>query len=352
MIRAPLHDRLGSAGISTGEQPGGLPSPLGMDAAEEFRRLREGCGVYELRGQVKIAVTGKDRTRWLNGMISNNIRDLAPNRGTYNFLLTPQGRIQGDLYAYNRGESVLLDVEQEQAARVLELLQKHIIMDKVELQDVSGQMAALAAQGPAAEETLRSAGLAVSRLEPLQVQDTRWRDAELALARMPREIAEGFEIWGKPADLAQVREALLAAGAAAVGSQAWEMYRIARGIPRYGVDIRERDLPQETGQMRALNFTKGCYIGQEIVERIRSRGAVHRSFSGFVVEGDPPAAGSKVLVEGKETGEITSAARVPQEDSFSTLALGYVRRENSAPGTAVEVGGSRARVRQLPAQLG
>ena len=339
MTPPPLHYRLEHPDAAT---------QTGRDAAEEYRYLRDGCGVYELQDRVKFLVTGKDRTRWLNGMISNNIRDLAPNRGTYNFLLTPQGRIQGDLYAYNRGESVLLDVERKQAARVLELLQKHIIMDKVELQDRSADLAALAAQGPAAEATLRSAGFAVPQLEPLQIQDTRWREADLALARMAREVAEGFEIWGKPADLNRVRDALLAAGAAAVGHQAWEMYRIERGIPRYGVDIGERDLPQETGQMRALNFTKGCYIGQEIVERIRSRGAVHRSFAGFVLEGDPPPAGSKVLVEGKEAGEITSAARIPAESAFSTLALGYLRREHGAPGTVVEVGGSRARVRQLP----
>lgn len=339
MTPPPLHHRLEHRDAAT---------QTGRDAAEEYRYLRDGCGVYELRDRVKFLVTGKDRTRWLNGMISNNIRDLAPNRGTYNFLLTPQGRIQGDLYAYNRGESVLLDVERKQAARVLELLQKHIIMDKVELQDRSSDLAALAAQGPAAEATLRSAGFAVPQLEPLQIQDTRWLEADLALARMPREVAEGFEIWGKPADLNRVRDALLAAGAAAVGHQAWEMYRIERGIPRYGVDIGERDLPQETGQDRALNFSKGCYVGQEIVERIRSRGAVHRVFAGFAFESGPPAVGSKITVDGKDAGEITSTAKLPGDEDAPLIGLGYIRREYSKPETVIAVDGIAGRVAKPP----
>ena len=110
-----------------------------------------------------------------------------------------------------------------------------------------------------------------------------------------------YEVWTSPANVRQLWDALIAAGAAPVGSNALEMQRIASGIPRYGVDIRERDLPQETEQARALNFNKGCYVGQEIVERIRSRGAVHRKFTGFLAEdAGPIAAGTKVVAEKKK----------------------------------------------------
>ncbi len=105
------------------------------------------------------------------------------------------------------------------------------------------------------------------------------------------------------------------------------MLRISRGIPRYGVDIRERDLPQETGQLRALSFTKGCYLGQEIVERIRSRGAVHREFTAFAVEGPLPAPGTKIQAGEKDVGEITSNANLPLAAGNSAIALGYLRRE-------------------------
>jgi aminomethyltransferase len=106
--------------------------------------------------------------------------------------------------------------------------------------------------------------------------------------------------------------------------------RISRGIPQFGVDIRDRDLPQETGQSRALNFTKGCYLGQEIVERIRSRGAVHRQFTAFQVEGALPEPGAKIVAEEKEVGEITSSAILPLPSGDRAVALGYLRREAAA----------------------
>jgi len=142
---------------------------------------------------------------------------------------------------------------------------------------------------------------------------------------------------------------LLAAGALPVGSEALEMLRIVSGTPRYGVDIRERDLPQETEQARALNFNKGCYVGQEIVERIRSRGAVHRKFTGFVAEGAAQiTAGTKIVAVEKEVGEITSSACLQLRAGSKTVALGYIRREVGVPGREVMIGGAKATVVQLP----
>ena len=318
------------------------------DAVAEFQALRSGCGVYGLSSRVKVAVSGKDRTRWLNGMITNNIRDLAAGRGTYNFLLTPQGHIQGDLYAYNRGEHILLDIEGAQAERLLQALRKYIIMDKVELADVSDKLTAVAVQGTKAAEVLRTAGFEVPPLQPLQVHDLKWNQAGVSLVRMASEVADGYEIWLAPANVPAFKDALVAAGATPVNGEALEMARVAAGIPRFGQDIRDRDLPQETGQLRALSFTKGCYIGQEIVERIRSRGAVHRALAGFMVDGPPPAPGAKVLAADKEAGEITSAAVVPTSSGSKTLALGYLRQEAGGPGTVVEIDGSRAVVAKLP----
>ena len=129
-----------------------------------------------------------------------------------------------------------------------------------------------------------------------------------------------------------------------MGTAALDLWRIAAGIPRYGVDIRERDLPQETEQERALNFSKGCYVGQEIVERIRSRGQVRRKFTGFEIEGQLPAAGSKIQVDGKDVGEITSAASLPVAGGERRVALGYIRREAATLGKRVEAGDSAASV--------
>jgi aminomethyltransferase len=145
-----------------------------------------------------------------------------------------------------------------------------------------------------------------------------------------------------------VYEALVNAGAKPVGTAALELLRIAAGIPRYGVDIRERDLPQETEQERALSFVKGCYVGQEIVERIRSRGQVRRKFTGFDVRGELPAPGSKIQADGKDVGEITSAASLPWPGGDRGVALGYIRREVATPGKLLDAGGSEATVAHLP----
>jgi aminomethyltransferase len=133
-----------------------------------------------------------------------------------------------------------------------------------------------------------------------------------------------------------------------VGATALELLRIAAGIPRYGQDIRERDLPQETEQQRAVHFNKGCYIGQEIVERIRSRGNVHRKFTGFEVHGSLPAVGTKLQTNGRDVGEITSAASLPLGGAERLVALGYIRREIATPGKQFEVDGSQLSIAALP----
>jgi aminomethyltransferase len=132
-----------------------------------------------------------------------------------------------------------------------------------------------------------------------------------------------------------------------VGVEALEMWRVLRGIPSYGQDIRDRDLPQETEQMQALNFTKGCYIGQEIVERIRARGQVHRKFVGFIFGENVPAAG-KYESEGRAIAEITSIVRVPSHDGEKSIGLGYVRREALATGPKIDLNGIAATVVDLP----
>jgi aminomethyltransferase len=129
---------------------------------------------------------------------------------------------------------------------------------------------------------------------------------------------------------------------------ALELLRIAAGVPRYGQDIRERDLPQETEQQRAVHFSKGCYIGQEIVERIRSRGNVHRKFTGFEVQGPLPALGTKIQVDARDIGEITSVASLPFAAGERAVALGYIRREIAIPGRQFQVGSTQLSIASLP----
>ena len=300
--------------------------------------------------QAKLVLAGEDRVRWLNGMVTNNVRDLVPGHGVYSFILNAQGRIQGDLVAYNRGDYLLVTTDREQAPAIAEIFDRYIIMDDVEVADISDKLAAIAVAGPKAREVLTAASLDVSQLEPGQVIDALWRDIGISVARSAQPPMDGFEIWFAAENVDTIWEALVSAEATPAGSDALELYRIAKGIPRFGVDLRERDLPQETGQQQALNFAKGCYIGQEIVERIRSRGNVHRMFAGFEIQGDPPPPGTKVRANDKDVGETTSAARVPFASGERTLALGYVRREAAPPGATVQIGERSATVQALPFQ--
>ncbi len=318
------------------------------DARAEFRALVSGCGVYEVKGRARIGLTGSDRVRWLNGMVTNNIRDLARGRGVYAFMLNPQGRILADFYVFNRGDRLFLDTDQSQAEKILATFDHYIIMDEVEVSNLSLESAIIRVGGPNSREVLRAAGLEVVELEPLEFADSAWQQMSLTVLRTDHEAIELFELWLSPAHAPALRAALLKAGATPVGGAALESFRIASGIPRYGQDIRERDLPQETEQRRALNFSKGCYVGQEIVERIRSRGNVHRTFTGFVVDGALPPLGTKIQLDGKDVGEITSVASLPVATGERLVALGYVRREAASAGQELSAEGAKLTVTRVP----
>ncbi|MCU1298681.1 MAG: glycine cleavage protein aminomethyl transferase [Acidobacteriaceae bacterium] len=318
------------------------------DVAAEFQTLLTTCGVYDLNSRAKIALTGRDRVRWLNGMITNNVRDLFVNRGVYGFVLNPQGRILGDLYALNRGDSLMVDTDQSQLQTVLALFDRYIIMDDVEVASLADKLSAIGIAGPTSREVLKSAAIDVPGLEFLQLTDASWNDIILTVVRKDNPALEAYELWLAPENVPSLQDALIRAGATPVGAAALDLLRIAAGIPRYGQDIRERDLPQETEQKRALHFTKGCYVGQEIVERIRSRGNVHRKFTGFEVEGLLPAPGTKIEANGKQVGEVTSSAVLPVASGERSVALGYIRREVEKPGDELHANGAKLRVANLP----
>jgi folate-binding protein YgfZ len=326
------------------------------DPQEEFAALSNGCGVFDLGYCARILAAGADRVRWLNGMVTNNIRDFTPGNGVYAFLLNPQGRILGDMYVFNTGESLIVETDRSQLEKIMAVFDHYIIMDDVEVSDISGKQAAIGLMGPKARATLKAAGIEIPEMQPLQVITPRCSCdcacIECTVVRGDNPQSESYEIWLTPADAYKTWQALIAGGATPVGTEALEIQRVASGIPLYGMDIRERDLPQETEQTRALNFNKGCYIGQEIVERIRSRGSVHRKFTGFLVEADAKVSpGTKISADGKEVGEITSVAGVSTPVGERAVALGYIRREIGMPGREVTIGEAKANVVQVPLDI-
>lgn len=348
MHRTPLYEKLASSGARFGEYRGVETAAGFSEPAAELSALRSGCGIYDLGWQSRMVVIGEDRQRWLNGMVTNNIRDLEQNRGLYCFLLTPQGRIVGDMYVHHRGENMVIDTDTAQAGKLREVFERYIIMDDVAI-TAPEQRVAIGVEGPRSEQLLAQAGLDVAGMQPLETK-TFVDGIETINKSAGQHVS--YEISGPLAALENLWEQLRTGGTSPVGFEALELWRVARGVPRYGQDISERYLPQETEQMQALHFSKGCYVGQEIVERIRSRGQVHRGFAGFAVA-DANAEitpGTKVQRDGKDVGEITSVATLPSTNGTPArkLALGYIRREAGKPGTEVQINGASAQVSSLP----
>jgi len=311
-------------------QPAVIPTSS-PDAATQLSALLTTAAIAPLDDTGWIRVTGSDRVRWLNGMVTNSIADLAPGQGCYNFVLNAQGRIQGDLTAFMLQDSILLETSRDQVEKLLSLLDHFIIMDDVELESMETRSGLLLA-GPGAEAILHELGIS-GELPQSQVITRHWRGEDFPLIHGYSPLVPRWELWIGKSVAPVLAEALLAAGATPVSPEALDHLRILEGTPRYGTDIRNsetaRDLPQETGQTRALHFTKGCYLGQEIVERIRSRGNVHRTFTGFQLTGALPAAGTALEgdSDAKAVGELTSVASIPLASGPVQLALGYIRRE-------------------------
>src|ERR1700722_12459716 len=350
MVPTPLQDALGAQTVNVARPRdvsgyrGAITAARFADPQQEFSALLNGCGIYDLGFRARISLSGGDRVRWMNGMVTNNIRDLAVGHGVYAFLLNPQGRILGDMQVYNRGESLLVETDRSQVEKVIATFDHFIIMDDVELVNISEKQTALGLAGPRSRELLNAVGIAVPEMEPSQMMTPQCACEcdclECTVIRGEDAPRESYEIWLDPKDVYKTWQALISAGATPVGSEGLEMQRITAGIPLYGTDIRERDLPQETEQMRALNFNKGCYVGQEIVESIRSRGNVHRKFTGFLIEGAAEiSAGAKVLAAEKEVGEVTTVACLRTSSGERTLVLGYIRREVGLPGREVTIAG-------------
>jgi folate-binding protein YgfZ len=313
----------------------GVLTPRELDApAAESAALATSAAGHDLGWLRRIAVRGEDRFRWLSGMVTNMVNDLEKNSGAWNMVLNAQGRIQGDLTVWHEtvspeNDQLELEIAADQYDRLLAHLERFIIMDDVELVPLSAE-AALGLTGPAVDEVLARVGLPVLS-EPMTTTRVEWNGIDLRLARDYGSAAAHYALWAPVQQLGKLWMFLRTAGATPVGSASLEAFRIAEGIPAYGVDIVERDLPQETSQMRALHFSKGCYLGQEIVERIRSRGNVHRHLRQLELSGPVPAAATELRLEGGTVaGQITSAAELPLASGSRIFALAMIRGEAEA----------------------
>jgi folate-binding protein YgfZ len=320
----------------------------------EIDSLLHSAGVSDLGWRGKILVTGSDRLRWLNGMVSNAVQSLPEGQGNYSFLLSVQGRIQGDCYVYRRSGDLLLDTGSDQIPALMRHLDHFVVMDDVELADVSRQWTALSLAGPGSPQVMATLGFAppASGLENARLTSARIGEVECTIIEACRVTVPRYELWFAPEHVLAVWETLQAAGATPCGVEAMEALRVLEATPLYGIDLNDRDLPQETAQTRALNFSKGCYLGQEIVERIRSRGKVNRQFRQFALHGALPPQLPIDLRSGEQSvGRITSTASLSNAGLAEVFALGFIRVEVAERNAEITYDGGVATPLAAPPQI-
>lgn len=299
-----------------------------------YEALRESAAWIDLSTRGKVRLTGEDRARLLHAMTTNNIQALQSGEGCYTFFLNAQGRILADANVLCEAESLLLDTEPELREKVFQHLDQFIIADDVTLEDATDALATIGVEGPQAGAVLSGFGAPVPEVEQAWAA---WGE-RLVL----RTATTGPVGWMVILPVAEKQALIdLLAGVPQADAEAARVVRIENGRPRYGDEITERFLLQETGVMRAVNFSKGCYLGQEIVERVRSRGQVHRHLMPVRIDGALAAGvGTKLTANGKELAEVVSAVFSPGLNKV--VAMAYVRTDAAKPGFELHAGESRA----------
>lgn len=350
LLRSPLADEHLASGATLAAYHGAEVPLCFRDPRSEHETVRKSAGLFDFSFRSKFALTGEHRVRFLHRIVSNDVKNLSTGQGTYATLLNAQGRILADLRIYADEDRLWADTDADLAEKAINTLKRYIIGDRVEI--APSDLYAVAIQGPQSREAIQR--FFGSNLAPLEremdhcVVDYESRSARVV--RLSSTGEEGYEAWLEAEALQRFwRAALDARLVPACGSEALESLRIEAGIPRYGQDLAEDTLPLEAGLLNALSFSKGCYIGQEIVERARSRGHVNWKLMGLHLEaGAPvPKPGEVLAADGKTIGEVTSACFSPTLGR--PLALAYVRREVSEPGTKLAFAtGSAAEVVRLP----
>jgi folate-binding protein YgfZ len=330
VAETPLAARLGAAHPSVLElkMHRGAQTPLRFSGTS-LQALFHGAGIFDLGYRTFLRATGKDRVRWLNGMITQAVKSMVPGQTGYTLILNPQGRIQGDGDVYCFEDSLLLETDRCQLERLFAHLRRYIIMDDVKLEELDGSTTAIGIAGPGAAAILRKLGFTLP--EAGTFRSGQLAGAEVTLIHAWSPVVTRFELHVPAGQILEAWEALVGAAAIPCGVAALEDLRILEGTPLFDVDFSDKHLPQEANLPRALNFTKGCYIGQEIVERIRSRATVHRALRQFELQGAAPALGPGEKIELRTgdaaVGELTSVASIDLPGFSKTLALGVARVE-------------------------
>jgi folate-binding protein YgfZ len=353
----PLHEFHQAAGAVFTEVNGQEVVVHYGDWLGEYAALRQGAGVLDLSFRARLCLLGADAQRFLNGQVTNNVKDLSVGQGCYAALVSAKGRLHSDLNIYRLESEMLLDFEPGLSASVAARLEKFVIAEDVQVVDAAPHYGLLSVQGPKAAEVV---GGLWPRLalppEPMAViKVAQPAVGDIYLTCQPRLRSRGFDLFVPAAAMHSLAAPLLERGGRLCGWQALETARVEAGIPRFGADMDQTHLAPEALDARAISYSKGCYIGQEVIARIRTYGQVARALRALRLGGarkEAPARGAKLFLGEKEVGGITSAVWSPALQAV--IALGYVRREANHTGTELLVqtpgGKIPAQIVELPFQ--
>ena len=350
---AALHRARGAAFIE--ENSWILPLHFG-DPLREYDAVRSHAGLLDLCHRSLLRLRGSDRTSYLQGMVSNDVKALTPGTGTQAAILDVNGKILSDLRIFCEEDCFLIDLWEFRRAKILAHLRHYLVAEDVEIDDLTGRYETLSLQGPEARFLLNRI------LRPQELPSERLRHRPILIGKAEVRVVcsthtgeDGFDLFldteKLPEVLARIEDAGKAFSIRWVGVQALNILRLEAGIPHYGVDMDEENLLLETGLDDAVSFHKGCYLGQEVIERIHSRGHVNKKLAGLILKGEAPAhRGDLICSAENEIGKITSSHFSPILKR--PIALGYVHRDYLAPGTQVslqhEEKGIQAEISSLP----
>lgn len=303
----------------------------------EYLALTREAALIDLSFRSRVCLLGADREKFLHGQITNDVLRLKVGEGTYGALVTAKGRLETDLFAYKLQDEILLDFEPGLTERISDRLAKYIIAEDVQIVDVAPFYSLLSVQGPRSRELLANAAVGALPEKPLTWTKNSSANGDLYVIHSGRFGLTGYDLFVPDAD-AQALAERLATTIKPAGIEACEISRIENGIPRFGVDMDESNLAPEALSDNAISYAKGCYIGQEIIARIRTYGQVAKALRLLRLPNDLqhlPPRGEKLFKAGKEVGFITSATLSPKHGG--KVALGYVRKEANSVGESVDL---------------
>ncbi len=317
-----------------------------MFSIDHYHAAHNSAVIIDRSSQGAVALTGGDRASFLHALLTNDIARLRAGQGAYAAYLTPQGRMISDMRVIETGSRMLLGVEREIAAPLAERFDTLVFSEDVQARDVTGELVVFGVHGPSAARMIQNA-IGISVID-LASQYDNVTSESLTIVRDDGLGVPGYDVYVPAGDADATRARFIDAGAVAASEDTGETLRIEAGRPRFGVDMSTDTIPLEAGiEDRAISFTKGCYVGQEVIIRVmhRGHGRVARRLVSIVLAGEAvPRRGSTIQIGDRGVGEITSATASPKLGA--PLALGYVHRDHAEPGTELSVDGLQARVYQ------